>query len=129
MGVRKMVDTVGDLTLTYDEMASLRSYLIATVLEFFDSIEMAALGIFQSNEILSMAKKVSSFIRWDKKEYTNIFSDHDYQIIHNCILHGEMALDIYSTYKKHIDYETCDFGITKDKIYNYIQEYSKNAGW
>lgn len=123
-----MVDTVGDLTLTYDEMASLRSYLIATVFEFSDSIEMGILGMFQPNDILSTANKVYSFMRWDKKEYTNIFSDNDYKIINSCIFHGEMALGIYSTYKKYIDYDTCDFGITKDKIYNYILEYRKNAG-
>lgn len=39
-----------------------------------------------------------------------------------------MALGIYSVYKKYIDYDTCDFGITKDKIYNYILEYRKSAG-
>ncbi|MBS1073592.1 hypothetical protein JK176_01655 [Gluconobacter sp. Dm-73] len=120
-----MVETVGDLTLTYDEMASLRSYLIATVFEFSDCIEIGILGMFQADEILSMANKVYSLIRWDKKEYTNIFSDDDCKIIKSCIFHGEMAIGIYSTYKKYIDYETCDFGITKDKIYNYIHEYRK----
>jgi len=120
-----MVDTVGDLTLTHDEMASLRSYLIATVFEFSDSIEISILGMFGANEILSMASKVYSFMMGNKKEYTNIFSDDDYKIINSCIFHGEMALGIYSIYKKHIDYETCDFGITKDKIYNYILEYRK----
>ena len=123
-----MVDTVGDLTLTHDEMASLRSYLIATVFEFSDSIEISILGMFGANEILSMANKVYSLMMGNKKEYTNIFSNEDYKIINSCIFHGEMALGIYSTYKKYIDYDTCDFGITKDKIYNYILEYRKSAG-
>ncbi|MBS1027384.1 hypothetical protein [Gluconobacter albidus] len=82
-----MVDTSGDLTLTCDEMASLRSYLIATVFGFSDSIEMSILGMFGANEILSMANKVYSFMLGNKKEYTNIFSNDDYKIISSCIFH------------------------------------------
>ncbi|WP_169926388.1 hypothetical protein [Gluconobacter albidus] len=115
--------------MTCDEMASLRSYLIATVFEFSNSIEISILGMFGANEILLMANKVYSFMMGDKKEYTNIFSNDDYKIISSCIFHGEMALGIYLTYKKYIDYETCDFEITKDKIHNYILEYRKNSGF
>jgi len=109
------------LILSYDEMASLRSFLIATVFEFFDAIEMETIGRYEANAILDMAKKVYSRIEFGKKEYVNPFSREELDIIGNCILHGDMGLGLYKPYKRFIDYESCVFEETMARIDRYIR--------
>ncbi|MBF0889694.1 MULTISPECIES: hypothetical protein [Gluconobacter] len=111
-----------DIILSYDEMASLRSFLIATVFNFFDAIEMETIGYYDPRDILTTASKIYSIIRFDIKEYKNPFSGKDCDIIQNCILHGQYGLGIYSKLKQLIDYETCDFSEVMDKLYLYIKE-------
>ncbi len=109
------------LILSYDEMASLRSFLIATVFEFFDAIEMETIGYFDANDILDMAKKIHSRIEFGKNEYVDPFNRDELDIIHNCILHGEMGLGLYQTYKIFIDYKSCVFDEAMKRIYSYIK--------
>jgi len=113
--------TMEALILSYDEMASLRSFLIATVFEFFDAIEMETIGYFDANDILDMAKKIHSRIEFGKNEYVDPFNRDELDIIHNCILHGEMGLGLYQTYKIFIDYKSCVFDEAMKRIYSYIK--------
>lgn len=62
-----------DIILSYDEMVSLRSFLIATVFDFFCAIEMETIGDYKVIDILSTATSVDSMIRFDVKDYKNPF--------------------------------------------------------
>lgn len=109
------------LILSYDEMASLRSFLIATVFEFSDAIEMETIGYFDANDILDMDKKIYSRIEFGKNEYIDPFNRDELDIIHNCILHGQMGLGLYRPYKIFIDYKSCVFNETMKRVYSYIK--------
>ncbi|MFT8809772.1 hypothetical protein [Gluconobacter sp.] len=109
-----------NFTLSFDELVSIRNYLIATVMDFSDATEIAILGMFSDDEILMEAINIKSLLLQNKKEYTNIFSKEDYKLIKSCLYHGNLALGIYDKYKAQIDYESCIFSDTADRLLNYI---------
>lgn len=90
--------------------------MIATVLEEDSAIEMEAMGYISIEEILSTSNKIYSTIRRDIPSYRNIFNEDDYHRIRSCIFFGQITQGIYDRFKGNIDYGTCDFQLTLNRI-------------
>ena len=117
-----MEDKMERLILTFDEMASLRSFMLSTILETFDCIEMESMGHIKFHQIIYTSEKIRSILNESVKEYIDAFNKCDYEVIISCIVYGNMGLGIYNKFKSHIDYGNCDFSKTLDKLYRYINE-------
>ncbi|MBF0889782.1 hypothetical protein [Gluconobacter cadivus] len=116
-----------NFTLSFDELVSIRNYLVATVLDFSDATEISILGMFSDDEILMEVIKIKSFLLQNKKEYNNVFSSGEYKLIKSCLYHGNLALGIYDKYKPQIDYGSCIFSDTAERLLNYINSDTVSA--
>ncbi|MBF0860132.1 hypothetical protein HKD24_13070 [Gluconobacter sp. LMG 31484] len=114
--MEEFTNLFSDVSFSFDEMASLRSFMIATVLEADSAVEMEAIGYISVEEILLTSNKIHSTIRRDIPNYHNIFNEDDYHRIRSCIFFGQITQGIYDRFKGHIDYGTCDFQLTLNRI-------------
>jgi len=105
-----------EITFEFNELVSLRTFLIATIFRFFDMSEMETVTGYESHHVLSLVSKIDKNLDGRLEKINMDFSYEEISVMANCIMFGYMGIDIYGKNKQDIDYEGYDFAAVAEKI-------------